>query len=197
MIGLVLYRNSLTYKSYIVVMLFDNGFIKPCCFFKLVILHEENMSHMQTPCFILITELHRLVKYIFHLRILLEVPVDFGLRHQYWYIPNKKSKLHLETYKIRIISSIFIMWSVVQSNLGSSNFQKQSKLFKFSLLYCVNIFSYFPRLSRLMVKFSHYKNISTTIFRKTFRTVWVPSHNAALWTKHIIIPITRFSWVFL
>ena len=49
-------------------------------------LHEEYMSNVEFPHVMLRAELNTLSEYFLYLRIVLSVPVDLSLCHQYWNI---------------------------------------------------------------------------------------------------------------
>ena len=47
----------------------NDGFVEAGGLFKLVLLHEEHVSHVQLPSVTLVAKLHRLPKYLFNLCI--------------------------------------------------------------------------------------------------------------------------------
>lgn len=71
-------------------MLLDDGLIETNGLFVLVLLHEEHMSHVQFPRVVLIAELHRLAEDLLHHAVVLPVPVDLCLRHEYRNVPGEE-----------------------------------------------------------------------------------------------------------
>ena len=68
-------------------MFLDDGLVEAGGLFELVLLHEEYVGHVKLPHVVLVTELHRLTEDLLHLRVVLQVPVDLSLLHQYWDVP--------------------------------------------------------------------------------------------------------------
>lgn len=85
-------------------MLFDDGFIESSRLLVLAFLHEKNVGDVQLPGVLIIAELDRLSEYLFHLRIVLKVPVDLCLLHQHGNVPRQLRRLTNQTISIDIAS---------------------------------------------------------------------------------------------
>ena len=59
------------------------GLVEAGRLLELVLLHEEHMGHIQLPDVLVVAKLYRLVEDLFHLRVVLVVPVDLRLLHQH------------------------------------------------------------------------------------------------------------------
>ena len=77
-------------------MFLHDRLIKAGGLFKLVFLHKEHMGYVQLPSVMLIAELHRFAENLLHLRVILHVPVDLGLLHQYWDVAGR-TREHFNT----------------------------------------------------------------------------------------------------
>ena len=62
----------------------DEGLVVADCVTILVILHEENMRHVQLPSLMLTAKLSRLTENLLHHGIVVIVPVDLSLHHEHW-----------------------------------------------------------------------------------------------------------------
>ena len=60
-------RCELYWEKYLVIVLFDDGIIEASSLLVLVLLHEEDMGHIQLPCVMLVAKLHRLAEDLLHL----------------------------------------------------------------------------------------------------------------------------------
>ena len=58
---------ELYWERYLVIVLFDDGIIEASSLLVFVLLHEEDMGHIQLPCVVLIAKLHRLAEDLLHL----------------------------------------------------------------------------------------------------------------------------------
>lgn len=76
-------RDELRSHTNFVVLLLDDRFVETRRVLELVLLHEERVRHVQLPHVVLVAELDALLEDLLHLGVILQVPVDLGLRHQY------------------------------------------------------------------------------------------------------------------
>lgn len=91
--------------SYLRIMFFYEWFIKTCCLFKFIFLHEQYMCHIQSPYIIIITKFHTFSEYFFYLGIIFQIPIYFGLCHQYRYVSKTTSNLNKMKEKVMELTS--------------------------------------------------------------------------------------------
>lgn len=81
---------NFSHSFYFRVVLFDDRLVKSGRLLELILLHEQNVRHVQLPRVILVAELDGFSKDSLHLLVVLHVPVNFSLRHQH----RNEPKLH-------------------------------------------------------------------------------------------------------
>lgn len=76
-------------RTHVIVVLLDDGFVQAVGLLVLV-LHEENVRHVQLPGVVLVADIHGLAEDLLHHLKIFSVPVDLGLSHEDHDVPGGK-----------------------------------------------------------------------------------------------------------
>ena len=91
--------------THIVIMFLHNWFIKSCCLLVFIFLHKQHMGNIKLPCLMLITKFHRFPENLFHLSIVLQIPVDFFFFLQHRYVPRIYRKKKVVYKNCEVVTS--------------------------------------------------------------------------------------------
>ena len=74
----------------------DNWFVESRGFLELVLLHEEDVGHVEFPGVALVTKLNRLPEDLLNLLVHVQVPIDLRLGHQHLGVKGWVTKITTE-----------------------------------------------------------------------------------------------------